>query len=99
METELTKDINQSLLLEEKNLLQTILDIQQDIIIVINDKSIAECNRRFFEFFGVSSIDNFYTKYQFLAKQFLSEDGVLSGFQSDVAFISSKTNKIIFKIS
>ncbi len=86
-----------TLLYEQKNLLQTILDIQNEIIIVINDESISECNRRFFEFFGVATINLFYEKHKNLTSLFLNREEMLYDFEEDTAFlkalIRNKKNK------
>jgi len=78
-----------TLLLEQRNLFQTLLDIQQDIIIVLNDQSMYVCNRRFFEFFGSATIDLFYKKNGQLSKLFLNENDSIFGFENDTEFLST----------
>lgn len=66
------------LLLQEKEYIQSILDLQENMILVTDGKKNITVNHAFLEFFNVKNPKEFNDKYISIANTFLKEDGYFS---------------------
>jgi len=62
---------------KEKILIRTLLDSQEDLIILSNEKRLIDANRAFLEFFQVKSVDEFVKKYKCICNFFIEADGFI----------------------
>jgi diguanylate cyclase (GGDEF)-like protein/PAS domain S-box-containing protein len=63
----------------QHNYLQTILDMQDSMLIITSDgHSIIEANKSFLEFYEVNSVDEFHKKYKSISDLFVKKEGYLS---------------------
>lgn len=79
----LLQDVTQRTLLEQKSLLATkrlqqIMDSQESIVIISNDKGIAEVNHKFYDLTGFSNLEAFKEKHTCICELFINKDGYLS---------------------
>lgn len=63
------------LLVQEKEYVQSILDLQENMILVTDGKKDINVNHAFLEFYNVRNIANFDEKYTSIGATFLQEDG------------------------
>ena len=66
----------QKALKEEHNMLETILDTQDSIIFLANDKEVFRANKAFSRIFGFENLEDFFKKHQKLSDIFLEKEGV-----------------------
>jgi len=60
---------------KEKEFIQSILDSSPNIVIVFRDNKKIKVNKTFLDFFSVSSLDEFYKKYECLCNYIIAIDG------------------------
>ncbi len=73
----------------QHNYLQTILDMQESMIVITEDgNSIIEANKSFFEYYDVRDIAEFHARYKSIADLFVKKDG----------YLSNKKNGLWFKL-
>jgi two-component system cell cycle response regulator len=59
----------------ERNFVQNILDAQENILVVMDKKSIVKVNKGFLDFFNIANKEMFIERYGSLASTFLAKDG------------------------
>lgn len=62
------------LLLEEKKYAQSILDLQENLILVTSGKSDLNTNKALLDFFGVRTLKKFQEKYECVCSTFIKDD-------------------------
>jgi len=62
----------------ESSFVRTIIDTQQDLIILINNDRIIDANRAFLDFFDVESLEEFLVQYGCISTFFIPQKGYLS---------------------
>jgi len=73
----------------QHNYLQTILDMQESMIVITEDgSSIVEANKSFFEYYDVRNVEEFNSKYKSIADLFVKQEG----------YLSNKKNGLWFKL-
>ncbi len=73
----------------QHNYLQTILDMQESMLVITDDgNNIIEANKSFLEFYDVRSVDDFHKKYHSIADLFVKKEG----------YLHSKKNGLWFKL-
>ena len=69
---------NEKRLNEQKKYMQKIIDLQDQILVVIDNKNIYSANKRFFDFFGFSNLDDFLHSHRCICELFIETEGFLS---------------------
>ncbi|MDD3466056.1 MAG: diguanylate cyclase [Campylobacterales bacterium] len=63
----------------QHNYLQTIIDMQDSMLIITSDgNGVIEANKSFLDFYGVNSIEEYHKKYKSIADLFVKKEGYLS---------------------
>jgi diguanylate cyclase (GGDEF)-like protein/PAS domain S-box-containing protein len=71
----------------QHNYLQTILDMQESMIVITEDgNSIIEANKSFFEYYEVRDTEEFHKKYKSISDLFIKKEGYLSGKKNSLWF-------------
>ncbi|MBU1884267.1 diguanylate cyclase [bacterium] len=58
--------------------MQRILDTQDSIIIITNDEEMVDANKKFLDFFGFGSLDEFKLHYRCITEKFLEDNRLLN---------------------
>jgi len=69
---------SEKLILTEKQQVQSLINLQDNFVILTNGERAIKINSATEEFFNVSSIDEFQKKYSCICKTFIKEDGFYS---------------------
>ena len=87
------KDENRELFTTQ---LQTIVNYQNNIVVMMEGEKFILSNKRFLEFFAVDDLESFYDKYQDVSQLLLEHDEFLSSSssQSWMTMISKNINKL-----
>ncbi len=62
---------------QHKSYLEALLEAQKNMVILLSDGKIVHVNKAFFDFFTVTSLEEFYVKYGDICQLFIVEDGYL----------------------
>lgn len=72
---------------EQSNYIHNVLNSQTNLIIVTNQISIYDCNKKLLDFFGVKNAKEFKEKYTCVCDEFINEDGFLQKEMGDQKWI------------
>jgi PAS domain-containing protein len=71
----------------QHNYLQTILDMQESMLVITDDgNKIIEANKSFLEFYDVKSVDDFHKKYHSIEDLFVKKEGYLHSEKNGLCF-------------
>jgi len=70
-------------LCEQKNYMQKIIDLQEQIVVVIDETIMLSANQRFFDFFDFKNINDFHQDHHCICQLFIDKEGFLPSAYSE----------------